>query len=157
MSRSLIRAAAATLTGLLFLAACTASHTRFPIQRYVPVTRSILPLGELHLSNTEMRLAQLEGEMKLQYVGLMPETAGTDLAGASVYRVRNSARYFKQNAGKNAYCDEAPRWVAVNSQTGAPAWSSEIWVGLLTIKDWSKFTPDAHRYCAGGDYVRTPE
>jgi hypothetical protein len=156
MSPSFLRAAAAT-TGLLLLAACTTPPSRFPVQRYVPVTRSIQPLGELQLSNTEMRLGELEGEMKLQYVGLMPEAAGTDLAGASVYRVKNSERYFKKNAGKNAYCLEAPRWVAVNSKTGAPAWDNEIWVGLLTIEEWSKFTPEAHRYCAGGDYVRAPQ
>lgn len=93
--------------------------------------------------------------MKLEYVGLMPDETGEQLAGASVYRVKNADSYFKKNAGRDGYCTATPRWVAVNSRTGAPAWSSEIWVGLLAIADWAKFSPNEHRYCAGGDYVRT--
>ena len=140
---------------MLVLNACTTPHTQFPLQKYVPVSRAMEPLGELYLSNTVMQLAELEGEMKLQYVGQMPEAAGEDLAGASVYRVKNWQPYFKQNAGHKAYCQEAPRWVVVNSKTGAPAWSSEIYVGLLTLEEWSKYTPDEHRSCAAGAYVRT--
>jgi hypothetical protein len=113
------------------------------------------PLGELHLSNTIMQLDALEGEMKLQYVGQMPDAAGESLAGASVYRVRNWQPYFKQNAGRTGYCMEPPRWVAVNSDTGAPAWSREVTVALLTLEKWSEYTPDQHRSCAGGTYVRT--
>ncbi len=157
MTATLFRIAAATLPSLLLLAGCaTDRHPPFPVQRYVPVSRAMLPLGELHLSNTEMSLAALEGAMQLQYVGLLPETAGNDLVGASVYRVKNSGKYFKQNTGKDAYCAETPRWVVVNSKTGAPAWSKEIWVGLLTLEDWSKVTPDAH-YCAAGGYVRSAD
>src|SRR5687768_14798071 len=88
----------------MMLSACGASHTRFPIQHYVPVSRTMEPLGELHLSNTLMRLAALEGNMKLKYAGQMPETAGEDLAGASVYRVTNADAYFKQNEGRGGYC-----------------------------------------------------
>src|SRR5438552_9661012 len=93
---------------LVLLNACTTPHTQFPLQKYVPVSRGMEPLGELHLSNTAMQLAELAGEMKLQYVGQMPEAAGEELAGASVYRVKNWQAYFKQNAGRNAYCKEAP-------------------------------------------------
>ncbi len=138
----------------LAVAACNSQRARFPVQRYVPVSRTMEPLGELDLSNTLMRLGTLEGEMKLEYVGQMPESAGEDLAGASVYRVKNWEPFFKQNVGKNAYCKSAPRWVVVNSKTGAPSWSNEIWVGLLTLEEWAKYTPDEHRSCAGGTYVR---
>ena len=84
----------------------------------------------------------------------MPESAGEDLAGASVYRVNNWQAYFKKNSGHEAYCASAPRWVAVNSKAGAPAWSTEISVSLLTLEEWEKFRPIAHRSCAGGTYVR---
>jgi hypothetical protein len=139
------------------LNACATPHTQFPLQKYVPVSRSLEPLGELHLSNTIMQLAALDGEMKLQYVGQMPEAAGENLAGAAVYRVRNWQPYFKQNAGRKAYCSEPPRWVAVNSETGAPAWSREISIALLTLDEWSKYSPDEDHSCAAGKYVRTSE
>jgi hypothetical protein len=87
----------------------------------------------------------------------MPDTAGEDLAGASVYRVQNWKPFFKQNAGRQAYCSEPPRYVAVNSETGAPAWSREITIALLTLDEWSKFTPDEHHACLSGKYVRTRE
>jgi hypothetical protein len=142
---------------LVVLSACSTPHTQFPVQKYVPVTRSLEPLGELYLSNTLMKLVALEGEMKLQYVGQMPESAGETLAGASVYRVTNWEGYYKANAGHAGYCEEAPRFVAVNSETGAPAWSKEISVSLLTLEEWSKYTPDEHHSCAGGSYVRSRE
>ncbi len=146
--------AVASLAALLLLG-CSTPHAQFPIQHYVPVSRDLEPLGELHLSNTLMRLEALDGEMKLEYVGQMPEAAGEVLAGASMYRVKNWQPYFKQNAGRAAYCAEAPRWVAVNSKAGAPAWSTEIWIGLLTLEEWAKYSPAAHRSCAAGTYVRT--
>lgn len=139
------------------LNACATPHTEFPVQKYVPVSRSLEPLGELHLSNTVMRLAALDGEMKLQYVGQMPDAAGEDLAGASVYRVKNWKPYFKQNTGRKGYCAEAPRFVAVNSDSGAAAWSREITIALLTLEEWSKYTPDVDHSCVGGKYVRTRE
>lgn len=142
---------------IFILAACSTAHTKFPVQRYVPVSRDMEPLGELHLSNTLMRLEALEGEMKLEYVGQMPEAAGESLGGASVYRVRNWRPYFKQNAGRAAYCGEPPRWIAVNSKTGAPAWSQEISVAFLTLEKWESFSPAAHRSCAAGTYVRTAD
>ncbi|MEP7242934.1 MAG: hypothetical protein ABI885_04535 [Gammaproteobacteria bacterium] len=154
MSPSPVRAAATLMVCLL--TACS-TPPRLPAQAYVPVSEDLQPLGELELSNTKMRLGALEGEMKLQYVGQMPDTAGNDLAGASVYRVKNSAPYFKKNANKRSYCSEAPLWVAVNSETGAPAWSNEIWLGLLTLEDWSKYSPIAHRSCVSGRYVRTSQ
>ena len=146
---------AAALVAVLALGSCSSQRTRFPVQRYVPVSRAMAPLGELHLSNTQLRLAALDGEMKLEYVGHMPDTGGTDMAGGSVYRVKNSDRYFKQNEGRNGWCNEPPMWVVVNSDTGAPSWSSEIFVGLLTVKEWSKFTPAESGFCGGGNYVRS--
>jgi hypothetical protein len=154
---ALPRIATAAIAGLLLLAACTTPPAKFPARRYVPVTREMQAMGELVLSNTELRLGSLEGEMKLQYVGLMQDKAGKDLAGATVYRVKNADQYFKKNTGRQGYCAEAPKWVAVNSETGAPAWSTEIWVAFLTVEDWSEFTPTVHRYCAGGVYVRTAD
>ena len=142
----------------LLLNACATPHTQFPLQKYVPVSRALEPLGELHLSNTVMQLAALDGEMRLQYVGQMPEAAGEDLAGASVYRVKNWQPYFKQNLGRKAYCEEPPRWVAVNSETGAPAWSREITVALLAVDEWANYTAGSeHRACVAGKYVRTRE
>ena len=144
-----------TATALLLLTACGTQRTHLPLERYVPLTRAMQPFGELDLSNTLMRLEGLQGEMKLQYVGQMPETAGEDLAGASVYRVKNWQPYFKQNAEREGWCAEAPRYIAVNSETGAPAWSREITISVLTLDEWSKYTPDEHHVCAGGPYVRT--
>jgi hypothetical protein len=143
---------AATL--LLLFTGCSSSGPQFPIQRYVPLSREMVPLGELHLSNTLMGFDALEGEMKLQYVGQLPEGVGRGLDGASVYRVKNWEAYNKHNAGRDSWCSEAPRFIAVNSETGAPAWSREIFVGLLTLEDWSKYTPDEHHACAAGQYVR---
>jgi hypothetical protein len=135
----------------------TACASPQPTKRYVPLTNTMQPLGELHLSNAEMRLSSLEGTMKLKYVGHMSEEAGEELAGALVYRVRNADKFFKRNAGHAAYCAQVPQWVAVNSKNGAPAWSAEIWVGLLTIKDWAQFTPAVSQACADGQYLLTPE
>ena len=140
---------------LLLITACATNSAHLPIQQYVPTTPAIIPLGPLLLSSTQLQFGALEGEMKLQYVGIMPDSAGADMAGSTIYRVKNADAYFKKNDGKNAFCSEAPLWVAVSSHTGAPAWSTEIWVGLLTLKDWAKFKHGADRVCLGGDYVRT--
>jgi hypothetical protein len=142
-------------TVLLLLAACASQSARFPVQQYVPTTTALLPLGQLFLSNTQLQFAALEGQMKLQYAGIMPDSAGPDMAGATIYRVKNADGFYKKNAGKSAFCSEQPRWVAVSSHTGAPAWSDEIWVGLLTLEDWAQFRHAEDRVCLGGDYVRT--
>jgi hypothetical protein len=151
------RGARAALPILLFfmLAACASSRARLPIQHYVPTNTELLPLGQLHMSNTQLEFEALEGQMKLQYVGIMPETAGPDIAGATIYRVKNADGFFKKNAGKDAFCSETPRWVAVSSESGAPAWSSQIWVGLLTVKDWASFQQARDHACLSGGYVRT--
>lgn len=141
-------------TGTALFAACTTSSTKFPVQRYVPVSREMEPLGELDLSNSLMRLSALEGTMRLKYVGQMPEAAGEDFVGASVYRVTNAGSFFKKNEGRKAYCASVPRWLVVNSKAGAPAWSNEISVSLLTLEDWQKFRPVADEACAEGTYVR---
>ncbi|MEJ0036705.1 MAG: hypothetical protein WDO68_11550 [Gammaproteobacteria bacterium] len=147
--------AAVTISLLLTLAACASSRAQFPVQQYVPTTRELLPLGQLHLSNTLLQFAALEGQMKLQYAGIMPDSAGPDIAGATVYRVKNAEGFFKKNAGKEAFCSKMPLWVAVSSESGAPAWSKEIWVGLLTLEDWASFKHADDYVCLGGDYVRT--
>jgi hypothetical protein len=147
--------AALTMSLLLCLGACASSRAQFPVQQYVPTTRELLPLGQLHLSNTQLQLDALEGQMKLQYVGIMPDSAGPDIAGATIYRVKNAKDFFKKNAGKDSFCSKAPLWVAVSSESGAPAWSKQIWVGLLTLEDWSKFRHAEDRVCLGGDYLRT--
>ncbi len=90
----------------------------------------------LHLSNRELKLDSLDGAMELEFAGIMPDSAGPDIAGSSIYRVTNADEFFRKNAGKNAFCDRPPCWVAVNSPTGAPAWSDEIWLGMLTLPDW---------------------
>lgn len=140
---------------LLLLAACASSRAQFPVQQYVPTTRELLPLGELLLSNTRLQFAALEGQMKLQYVGIMPDSAGPDIAGATIYRVKNAEGFFKKNFGKGPFCSKAPLWVAVSSESGAPAWSNQIWVGLLTLEDWKGFRPTEDHACLAGNYVRT--
>lgn len=148
-----VRAAASMC--LLLLAACASSRAQFPVQQYVPTTRELLPLGELHLSNTHLQFAALEGQMKLQYVGIMPDDAGPDIAGATIYRVKNADGFFRKNFGKGPFCSKAPLWVAVSSESGAPAWSNQIWVGLLTLEDWESFKAPDDQACLAGNYVRT--
>ncbi len=145
--------AAAALAALL--TGCFAKPAPLPLQDYVPRTRELQPLGQLHLNNRELKLDSLEGAMQLEFAGIMPDSAGPDIAGSSVYRVKNAEEFFRKNSGKNAFCDRMPRWVAVNSPTGAPAWSDEIWLGMLTLEDWARFAHGADRVCIGGDYVRT--
>ncbi len=147
--------ATAAAAFLLLLTACAGRKAHLPVQNYVPTTQALVPLGPLQLSNTQLIFGALDGEMKLQYVGIMPESAGPDMAGATIYRVKNAAGYFRDNQGKNSFCSETPLWVAVNSTNGAPAWSTEIWVGLLTLQDWARFTHAADRVCLGGNYVRS--
>ena len=140
---------------LFLLASCASSRAQFPIQQYVPTTRELLPLGELLLNNTQLQFAALQGQMKLQYVGIMPDSAGPDIAGATIYRVKNAEGFFRKNAGNEGFCSKAPLWVAVSSESGAPAWSNQIWVGLLTLEDWQSFMPGKDEACLGGDYLRT--
>lgn len=139
---------------LVLLEAC-ASKAQFPLQTYVPTTRELRPLGQLQLSNTQAQFEGLEGEMKLEYAGIMPESAGPDMAGSTIYRVKNAEEFFKKNSGKEAFCHEPPLWIAVNSPNGAPAWSNEIWVGMLPQKEWETFRHAEDRICVGGDFVRT--
>ena len=111
----------------------------------------------MRLSNEALVIESLKGEMRLEYVGAMDETAGADLEGASVFRIKNSERYFRQNRDQSERCGGPVRWLALNSATGAPIWSREIWVALLTIEDWSQYAPNAHGQCASGKYVRSGE
>jgi hypothetical protein len=142
------------LLGALALAACATEGRSEAGEHYVPISRAVTAWGELQLSHRSLRLDALEGEMKLDYVGVMPEVAGEELGGATVYRVTNARKYFSQNRERQQFCSEAPRWLLVNSRNGAPAWSDEIWVAMLTLDDWAAYTPDQAGYCAGGMYVR---
>jgi len=85
----------------------------------------------------------------------MPESAGPDIAGSTIYRVKNADGFFKKNVGKDAFCSKKPLWVAVSSESGAPAWSNQIWVGFLTLENWASFRHQQDYVCLGGDYVRT--
>jgi hypothetical protein len=154
-NRTTMKATALAALILIMVAACTSPRARLPVQHYVPATTALVPLGALHLSNTQLRFEALEGHMNLEYVGIMPESAGPDIAGSSIYRVKNAQAFFKKNSGKAAFCSEQPLWVAVSSENGAPAWSTEIWVGLLTLKDWQQFDHGTDRVCLGGDFHKT--
>ncbi len=52
--------------------------------------------------------------MELEFAGIMPDGAGPDIAGSTVYRVKNADEFFRKNTGKNAFCDRTPQWIAVN-------------------------------------------
>jgi hypothetical protein len=153
MSVSRLGLAAFSAAVLLTLQACATSRAKLPTQHYVPVSRAIRSWGTLELDDKHLRLEAFKGEMKLQYAGKMPEKEGNDLSGASVYRVQNADRYFKENSGGKSWCAEPARWVAVSSRNGAPAWSEEIWMALLTVDDWTRYGDGGTGYCAGGRYV----
>lgn len=139
---------------VLFACALTACATHRPeTQRFVPIGEDMESWGELEFSNQSLSFENRQGEMKLQYVGQMPDTAGDELAGASVYRVENANSYFTANRNAEGFCTEPPRWAAINSPAGAPAWSGEIWVSLLTLEDWTAFEPGVPGHCAGSKYV----
>jgi hypothetical protein len=143
---------------LVLAMGCAACATQGPAsdgEHYFPVSRAVTSWGELQLSHRSLRFDAFDGEMKLHYVGTMPEVAGEELGGATVYRVTNAKRFFSRNREREAFCDEPPRWLLVNSRNGAPAWSDEIWVAVLTLENWAAYTPEQTGYCAGGMYVRS--
>jgi hypothetical protein len=139
---------------LLTLAACATKPPPHENQRFVPVSRAMQGLGLLEFNNQELRLEALDGPMKLQYVGSLGEVAGENLAGAAVYRIKNADKFFEHNRDRKAFCAQPVRWIALNSTTGAPAWSSEIWFAMLTLEDWQKFAINTGGYCGGGKYIR---
>ncbi len=85
---------------MVVVVACASSRAQFPIQQYT--TRELLPLGELLLSNTELQFAAL-GQMKLQYVGIMPDSAGPDIAGATIYRVKNARSFSLRKSSEEGH------------------------------------------------------
>src|SRR5690606_22332567 len=109
---------------LVALTACAAS--REAAERFVAIEVAVADWGDLELSHTALRLHAFEGQMDLQYAGRMPDSAGEELAGGTVYRIKNPDRYYRQNGQNTRLCAGPPRWVVVNSRTGAPAWSGEI-------------------------------
>jgi hypothetical protein len=146
-----------SLVALVVALGCCACASRSAAgegEHYFPISRAVTPWGELQLSHQRLRLDAFQGEMKLVYVGVMPELAGEELGGAAVYRVTNARKYFTQNRDRAPLCSEPPKWLLVNSRNGAPAWSDEIWVAVLTLDNWAAYTPDQAGYCAGGMYVR---
>jgi hypothetical protein len=136
------------------LAGCASSGPKQDSQRFLPISDAVESWGTLQLSNRTLQLETFKGEMQLEYAGAMAENAGEDLAGASVFRIKNADGFFKQNRDHGHFCEAPVRWVAVNSKTGAHMWSNEISLALLTIDDWSQYTPNVQGYCAGGTYVR---
>ena len=136
------------------LLACAAKAPAHEHHRFVPITRPMQDWGALDFDNRSLQLEALKGDMKLEYVGALPETAGEDLAGAAVYRIKNADKFYAANKAQNNFCSEPARWVALNSTAGAPAWSTEIFVALLTVDDWVKFIPHTGGSCASGKYVR---
>jgi hypothetical protein len=136
------------------LAGCAAQSPAHENQHFVPVTRTMQDWGALDFNNRQLQLEALEGEMRIEYVGALSESAGEDLAGAAVYRIKNADKYFEKNKAKSSFCSAPARFVALNSTTGAPAWSSEIWFALLTVDDWKAYAPGTGGSCGGGKYVR---
>jgi hypothetical protein len=149
--------AVALLPGLFALTACTMKSPAHEHHRFVPITRTMQDWGTLEFDNRSLQLEALKGDMKLEYVGALPETAGKDLAGAAVYRIKNADKYFEANKSQSKFCPQPARWVALNSTAGAPAWSSEIYIALLTVDDWAKFEPRNGGSCATGKYVRATD
>jgi hypothetical protein len=135
-------------------------HARITLQLFTETAFRILCTGTRcagwHVSsyNRSLQLETFKGTMELEYVGAMAENAGEDLAGASVFRIKNADGFFQQNRDHDKFCEQPVRWVALNSKTGAPMWSAEISLALLTIEDWSQYTPEVQGYCGGGTYVR---
>jgi hypothetical protein len=138
----------------LTLSACASRSPAHEHHRFVPVTRTMQDWGALNFDNRTLQLEALKGDMKLEYVGALPETAGKDLAGAAVYRIKNADKYYAANKSQSSFCPKAARWVALNSAAGAPAWSSEIYLALLTVDDWASFEPRSGNACASGKYIR---
>jgi hypothetical protein len=121
-------------------------------QTYTPVSRVSETWGSLQYSNSRARLAAFEESMQLESVGVMPDTAGSDLAGAQVYRVKNAEDFFERNKGRSGFCSEPPRWLAVRRIPRDSPPSGDIWLAMLTLDDWSVYRPDVPGYCAGGLY-----
>lgn len=142
---------------LLLLGACATESPVQENQRFVPISRAMQGFGLLEFNNRELRLETLEGPMQLEYVGALGEVAGENLAGAAVYRIKNADKFFARNHERKDFCPQPVRWVALNSSTGAPAWSREIWFAMLTLEDWSKFAINTAGYCAGGKYIRASD
>lgn len=122
-------------------------------QRYVPLSRVTETWGTLQLGRTSARIAAFAGSMHLERAGVMSTSAGSDLAGAEVFRIDNAEDYFARNTGHNAFCSEPPRWLAVRQASSDDSRSGEIWVALLTVTDWAAYRPDVPGYCAGGLYT----
>ncbi len=73
-------------------------------QRYVPLSRVTETWGMLRLSRTSAQIAAFAGSMRLEHAGVMSTSAGSDLAGAEVFRIVNAEDYFARNEGRNAFC-----------------------------------------------------
>jgi len=156
MKRLTLKSLAITVLPALFpwIAGCATKSPAYEHHRFVPVTRTMMSWGTLDFDNRSLQLESLKGDMKLEYVGTLPETAGEDLAGAAVYRIKNAEAYHAANQSQDSFCPRPARWVALNSKAGAPAWSSEIYLALLTVDDWATFAPGNGNSCASGKYVR---
>lgn len=128
------------------------------VRVYHPSSRVTQMWGELRLGSTSASLSKFDGEMALEYVGVMPAEVGSDLADAQVYRVANARKYFTKNKGRNAFCDQPPKWLAVRAKpTETSPADSEIWLAMLTLDDWAAYRPDTQGYCGGGMFTPAPD
>ncbi len=69
--------------------------------------------------------------------------------------MKNAEAYFRKNEETRPSAPRRRWGVAVSSENGAPAWSNEIWVGLLTLDNWENFKAPQDQACLSGNYVRT--
>ena len=120
---------------------------------FVPLSRVTETWGALRLSNQRAQFAAFDGEMQLEHAGVMLDAAGTELRGAQVYCITNAEDYFARNAGRNAFCSEPPRWLAVRAVATEARPGDEFWVPLMTAEDWSSYRPELAGYCGGGLYA----
>jgi hypothetical protein len=120
---------------------------------FVPLSRVTETWGGLRLSNQRAQFAAFDGEMRLEHAGAMPDAAGPELAGAQVYRITNAEDFFARNAGRNAFCSEPPRWLAVRAVAAEGRPGNEFWVAFITAEDWSSYRPELAGYCGGGLYA----
>ncbi|PVX85640.1 hypothetical protein [Paraburkholderia unamae] len=105
----------------------------------------------MKLSRTSVSFSKLKGEMKLQYSDVWNNGNDTDFGG-SVYKVLNADAFFSQNKGRNGFCDEPVRWLTVmdmGNQFGGGA----VRIGMLSIGDWRKYTPDALGACSADTFT----
>ena len=115
-------------------------------RHYGPYTNKELR-GDLDLSASAAAFGKLNGEMRLEFAGTMPETRDFDTSSAAVYRVGNADEYFQANKAKPGACPQPARWFVVR-----PFGAIAIRITLLTVADWKTFKPDGVGRCGAATY-----